>query len=157
MGIDPGVTEVFFASNSSDPDAYTSETDMIDEPILADREDKRHQVLKFCAVKFYCSTGYNKTTTKIKNWKDLHGISTIESTMGSPKTASITHIQECIVNKMIPLDRLLLFYNDNFQKVPFFNYRGNQKATRKMVQSFVGGGHKYERFSNGENSCFVQQ
>ncbi|KAI8329856.1 hypothetical protein BC941DRAFT_476040 [Chlamydoabsidia padenii] len=64
MGDRPWVTEVFVASNSSDPDAYTLETDMIDEPILATR--------------------YSKTTTKMKNWKDLHGISTIESTMGSP-------------------------------------------------------------------------
>ncbi|KAI8329450.1 hypothetical protein BC941DRAFT_487154 [Chlamydoabsidia padenii] len=154
---DPGVTEVFFASDSSDLDAYTSETDMMDEPILAARKDKRHQVLKLSAAEFYCSSGYNKTTTKIKNWKDLHGISTIESTMGSLKIASIARIQDYIVNKMISLDRLLLFYNDDFQKVRFFNYRGKQKAAREMVQIFVEAEHKYERLSNRGNCCFVQR
>ncbi|KAI8329827.1 hypothetical protein BC941DRAFT_518479 [Chlamydoabsidia padenii] len=141
-GIDPGVIEVFVASNSSNPDAYTLETDMIDEPILSAREDKRHQVLKFSAAEFYYSAGYNKITTKIENWKGLHGIITIENTMGSLKIASIARIQEYIVNKMISLDRLLLFYNDDFQKVRFFNYRGKQKAAREMVQIFVEAEHK---------------
>ncbi|ORX61742.1 hypothetical protein DM01DRAFT_1332325 [Hesseltinella vesiculosa] len=84
-GIDPGVTDIFVASNSSDPRAYLSPADLPDEPLLATLPNPRHQIRRFSSAEYYVKAGYRKTVANIKAWKQQHGITEIESSFGSPK------------------------------------------------------------------------
>ncbi|KAI8328558.1 hypothetical protein BC941DRAFT_228976 [Chlamydoabsidia padenii] len=156
-GIDPDVTEIFVASNSSDPRVYINATEMPEEPILLSPEEPHHQVRRFSAAELYCLAGFPKTNMKIKEWKTTAGIDIIESGFGSPKTASMEQVSQYIENKMVVLDRLLQFYGYDFQQLRFLNYHGRQKATQEMIKIFVNGGIKYGHHPDYGNSIDVQQ
>lgn len=156
-GIDPGVTEVFVASNSSNPRVYVQDSEMQHEPILASPPETRHQVRKLSSAEFYCLAGYPKTNDKIKQWKQDRGIDVIESRIGSFKTASLQQIIQYIRTKLAVLDQLVSFYGQDFQQLRFLNYHGRQKATHEMVKILVNGGRKYGQHGDHGNSFDVWQ
>lgn len=156
-GVDPGVTEVFVASNSSDPRVYIDDSEMREEMILASPEQQQHQVRKFSSAEFYTLAGYRTTNRKIMEWKKQSGIDVIESRIASAKTSTTQGINEHIRTKLAVLDQLLLFYGQDFQQLRFLNYHGQQKATTEMVNIFIDGGMKYGPHPDHGNSHAVYE
>ncbi|ORX45707.1 hypothetical protein DM01DRAFT_1377999 [Hesseltinella vesiculosa] len=151
-GKDPGVTDIFVASNSSDPRAYLSPADLPGEPLLATPPNPRHQIRRFSSAEYYVKAGYRKTVANIKAWKQQHGITEIESSFGSPKTTVRQNITAYITEKLRHLDRLLLFYGQDIQQLRFLNYRGAQLVNHDLVKIFVDGGRKYGSHASNYNS-----
>ncbi|KAI8082828.1 uncharacterized protein BX664DRAFT_352097 [Halteromyces radiatus] len=142
-GIHSGFTEIFVASNSSNPRAYISDEDP-DEPILSSPEESLHQLSQ------------NERENQAVE-TNTYGIDTIESGIGSPKTSSREEIVNYMVNKLKNLDQPLSFYGQDLQEIRFLNYHGRQKATLEMVKIFPDGGRKYGEHSDHGNSFGAQQ
>ncbi|ORX48606.1 hypothetical protein DM01DRAFT_1376804 [Hesseltinella vesiculosa] len=101
---------------------------------------------------YYVKAGYRKTVANIKAWKQQHGITEIESSVGSPKTTVRQNITAYITEKLHHLDRLLLFYGQDIQQLRFLNYRGAQLVNHELVKIFVDGGRKYGSHASNCNS-----
>ncbi|SAL96470.1 hypothetical protein [Absidia glauca] len=137
-GIDPGVSQVFVASNNSAPGAYLEELKVPDDELLAPPENVRHQIRTLSWRSFAAQLGFPRPMPGSRN--------------GS-KQMALMWLEVHIRTKMAVLDRLLMFYGQDIQQLRFFNYHGRQKATCEMVKIFVDGG----RHPDQGNSFDVHQ
>ncbi|KAI8393975.1 uncharacterized protein BYT42DRAFT_477292, partial [Radiomyces spectabilis] len=129
-GADPGMTEVFVASDGHD--------------------ENPHQVRKFSTDEFYTVAGFKKTNSKVLNLKRritilAQSVQEVESGLSGRKTSDKAIFIEHLRNWLPTLHLLLNFYDERFCALRFLNYIGKQRAEAEIVDIFLDGGKKYNK------------
>ncbi|ORY91372.1 hypothetical protein BCR43DRAFT_518717 [Syncephalastrum racemosum] len=123
-GVDPGVTEVFVASN--------------------DHNEAPHQIRKMSAAEFYSIAGYKKSSKKMLEAKQ-GGIIQAETWLSQfrYKTSDPNVLMQYLQQLFELLPQLTGFYREYGPKLRFNNYAGRQRAEAEVLNIFVNGGRKY--------------
>lgn len=106
-------------------------------------ESHPHQVRRISTAEYYTVAGYNKTRSRIQNAKTSKQIDKIETSIPSPKTATLEGFAAYLSSLLPNLSKVLSFYGKEFAEWRFLNYQGKQRANEYMLSIFVDGGDKY--------------
>ncbi|KAG2203935.1 hypothetical protein INT47_007518, partial [Mucor saturninus] len=122
-GADPGVTDIFVASDGNGNDA--------------------HEIRSISTAEYYVKAGYKKNQVTTKSLKQEEGITTIETNIPTHRTSKLSTFEQHLQYYFTHLDTLLQFYDGRFTDLRFSNYRGQQRMDNELVNIFCSGGKKY--------------
>lgn len=81
--------------------------------------------------------------------KQENGISKLESSFGTPKTANLATLSTFLTKLLPNVKKLIPFYGNEHAGLRCLNYRGRQKADEYLASILIDGGYKYATENNG--------
>jgi hypothetical protein len=92
-------------------------------------------------IKKFRASNWNYKTSQTQ--KKVSGLSTIEESRPSPKTASLVQYGKYVQHILEQMETIFSFYSYHRGEVSFKNYQSKQRAREELACGFLDGGKKY--------------
>ncbi|KAI8967903.1 hypothetical protein BDF20DRAFT_195597 [Mycotypha africana] len=106
---------------------------------------KNHEIRSCSKSERVTFAGYTKRSTYSKKLKERKGITSIESSLPSPKVVSKEAYIVYLKYTLQHLQTLFDFYSFKSAQFNFNNYQGKQRADAEVANVLIDGGRKYNR------------
>ncbi|KAI8391000.1 uncharacterized protein BYT42DRAFT_178216 [Radiomyces spectabilis] len=142
-GADPGVTDVFVASDGGE---------FLPNEENALQRSRPHEVRQFSTVEFYTKAQYKHSTICVQNWKMRSQVLDVEQNIVTSKAINLRSARLFITGMLASMERLLTFYDQRFTKLRFRRFVKNQQTLSELANVFITGGQKYDQITAEQKS-----
>ncbi|KAI9481458.1 MAG: hypothetical protein EXX96DRAFT_618384 [Benjaminiella poitrasii] len=108
-------------------------------------DQNQHEIRRCTTKEYYHLTGSTVSAKNLQPEKDAAGITAIESTTPTLKTARNISFLRFANHLLSNIDKLFAFYGFRTAKYRFNLYQGKHKAPEMMVNMLLNSGAKYNR------------